>query len=325
MNLKTLALLFFSINSLLARAQEAEPCYKHKPPCPSRSVQNCHDRVAFDEEKNQYVFRKDYATPYSGTCASCFPNGALEEKLNIVEGKREGVDTSYYYSGCPQSIQSYVLGLQDGPTRVFYDSSALTQFEIWYRAGKFDGPSIHFSNNPSHDTLEVKRYSAGKLNGQQLSYGASKHIQRAVSYKNGLLDGPYLTFSENGAKEMQLAYKAGKKHGTWTYYYESGKIAHKETWDNGLKNGDFITYDENGTILEKESYSQDLPVGIHQHYYDDGKLKYQASYTPKGEKIEVFFIDEYGVKKELYKKEVTDKKQKAKSAAEISNEPSEKN
>jgi hypothetical protein len=55
-------------------------------------------------------------------------------------------------------------------------------------------------------------------------------------------------------------------------------------------------------------------------YYPDGKLKYQASYSSKGEKLEEFSIDQFGVKTELFKKVEKPKKGDSKKATEISDD-----
>ncbi|MEY4350408.1 MAG: hypothetical protein RL078_455, partial [Bacteroidota bacterium] len=51
-----------------------------------------------------------------------------------------------------------------------------------------------------------------------------------------------------------------------------------------------------------EQYLADIPVGKHESFYVDGKLNYSCTYSSKGEKIEEFVIDEYGVKKQLFPK-----------------------
>jgi antitoxin component YwqK of YwqJK toxin-antitoxin module len=153
-----------SITSLYA--QVPEPCKATHTACPAKNVNNCQDKVAFDEQRNIYLLRKDFATPYSGTCISCYSNFLVEEKLYFENGKREGRDTSYYRTGCIQAIQEYHLGLQNGSTIIYYDSTQWKQFEIWYKNGALDGPSIQFIRNENQDTLTLKNYANGKLHGQ---------------------------------------------------------------------------------------------------------------------------------------------------------------
>lgn len=297
-------LVFFCFGALSAKlaAQIPEPCQATRQKCPINTVKFCHESVAFDEQNNIYLLRKDYATPYTGTCVSCYPSMSIEEKLNFVVGKRQGVDTSYYKSGCLQSIQSYQIGLQDGPTYIFYDSSNRVQYEIWYHNGQLHGPSIQFNAKALPDTLMYKHYNNGKLDGVQRTYFSNGKIRKISTYKDGLAEGAQITYNAAGLKESELSFKAGKKNGTWNYYFDSGKIARTENWKDGKKNGVFVSYDELGKVLSTEKYAADLPVGLHQTFYADGKLNYSCTYTNKGEKVEEFVVDEYGVKKQLFPK-----------------------
>ncbi len=301
MKIGLLTLLLVLLNTT-TRAQVPEPCKSTRQNCPKSNVKYCHESVAFDEEHNLYLLRKDYATPFNGTCVSCFPSFTVEEKLNFVNGRRQGTDTSFYKSGCLQSIQSYQIGLQDGPTYVFYDSTNRVQFEIWYLSGQLHGPSIQYSRNATSDTLTYKNHKNGKLDGAQRTYLPNGQVRKITTYKDGLADGPQIIYNANRQKESELYFKAGQKHGTWTYYFDSGKIARTETWKDGKKNGLFVSYNELGKILSTEKYAAGLPIGLHQTFYADGKLNYSCSYSNKGEKLEEYVIDQYGVKKQLFPK-----------------------
>lgn len=293
----TLLLLLCFGNS--AQAQVPEPCKATRQVCPMNNVKFCHESVAFDEEHNLYLLRKDYATPYTGACVSCYPSLIIEEKLNFSNGRRQGTDTSFYKSGCLQSIQSYQIGLQDGPTYVYYDSTNIVQYEIWYKGGQLHGPSIQF-NLHSGDTLTYKHYKGGQLDGPQRTYLPNGQLRKVSNYLEGLAEGAQITYNASGQKESELYFKAGKKHSTWTYYFDSGKTARTETWKEGKKNGVFLSYNELGKILSTEKYAAGLPIGLHQTFYADGKLNYSCAYSNKGEKMEEYVIDQYGVKKQLF-------------------------
>lgn len=286
--------------TFLSSAQVPEPCQATRQACPLENAKFCHENLAYDEYKNIYLLRKDFATPYSGTCVSCYPSFTIEEKLNFKDGKRDGTDTSYYKTGCIQSIQTYALGLEQGPTLIYYDSLNVVQFEIGYQAGKYHGASVRFS--PNGDTLMYRQYKNGIMDGPQRFYYPDGKLRKANFYQNGLLEGSETSFGPTGQKEYSMEFKKGKKHGTWSFYFESGKLAGTETWKEGKKNGAFITYNELGQIMQTENYNLDMPVGLHQTFYADGKLKYNCSYSNKGEKIEEFVIDQFGVKKQLFPK-----------------------
>jgi antitoxin component YwqK of YwqJK toxin-antitoxin module len=246
----------------------------------------------------------------------------LEESLTIVNGYRDGIDTSYFSNGCRQSIQAYAMGKLNGKSTVFYESGRKER-EINHVNNLLQGTYILFDDNERNDTIELHTYKNNLMDGVQKYYYLDSKLGKMVYYKAGLQDGPHITYTDSGKVEMRLNYKQGKKDGKWTYYYESGKEAHIENWSNGLKNGEFKTVDEKGMLLQQAFYQNNLPTGKHLEYYPDGKLKYQAIYSNKSEKLEEFSIDQFGVKTELFKKVEKSKKGEPKKAAEMSDEKSE--
>ena len=312
-------LLFLLFNFYLTWSQTESPCGNVVKKCPRQNLINCYNLLSFDDQRNLYVLKKDYATPYNGTCSTCHQNGNLEETLNIINGYRDGIDTSYFSNGCKQSIQAYSMGKLNGKSTVYYETGRKER-EINHVQNLLQGIYILFEDNEQNDTIEFHTYKNNLMDGPQKYYYEHSQIAKLVYYKAGLLDGPHITYADSGKIEMRLNYKQGKKDGKWIYYYESGKEAHIENWSSGLKNGEFKTVDEKGMILQQAFYKNNLPVDKHVEYYPDGKLKYQALYTSKGEKLEEFSIDQFGVKTELFKKIEKSKKGEPKKAAEISNE-----
>jgi antitoxin component YwqK of YwqJK toxin-antitoxin module len=313
---------FLMLFGHLAVGQELSPCGNVIKTCDFRNVKNCYNLLSYDDQRNLYLLKKDFATPYNGTCSSCHQNGYLEESLTIVNGYRDGIDTSYFSNGCRQSIQAYAMGKLNGKSTVFYESGRKER-EINHVNNLLQGTYILFDDNERNDTIELHTYKNNLMDGVQKYYYLDSKLGKMVYYKAGLQDGPHITYTDSGKVEMRLNYKQGKKDGKWTYYYESGKEAHIENWSNGLKNGEFKTVDEKGMLLQQAFYQNNLPTGKHLEYYPDGKLKYQVTYSNKSEKLEEFSIDQFGVKTELFKKVEKSKKGEPKKAAEMSDEKSE--
>jgi antitoxin component YwqK of YwqJK toxin-antitoxin module len=177
----------------------------------------------------------------------------LEESLTIVNGYRDGIDTSYFSNGCRQSIQAYAMGKLNGKSTVFYESGRKER-EINHVNNLLQGTYILFDDNERNDTIELHTYKNNLMDGVQKYYYQGSKLGKMVYYKAGLQDGPHITYTDSGKVEMRLSYKQGKKDGKWTYYYESGKEAHIENWSNGLKNGEFKTVDEKGMLLQQAFY-----------------------------------------------------------------------
>jgi antitoxin component YwqK of YwqJK toxin-antitoxin module len=287
-------------------AQESTPCYKRKKICPQK-YNDCRNLVAFDEESNTYLSKRDNSMLFSGTCISCYRNGVVQEQISIIDGKRNGQDTSYYNSGCPQSVQNFVLGKLNGTSVVFFDSTYRKEREITHINNVVDGKYILFENNPKNDTIYMEEYKNGKPNGVKIEYYENSKRAKIVRYKDGLLDGAHQTYAPNGKIEVDYYYRDGKKHGKWKIFYPDGKEARVEEWNNGLKNGEFRTSDEQGKIVNQAFFKKDIPEGKHIENYTDGKPKLVTVYV-KGKKIEEYSFDDFGVRTDIIKLEEKKKK-----------------
>jgi uncharacterized protein (DUF2249 family) len=74
-----------------------------------------------------------------------------------------------------------------------------------------------------------------------------------------------------------------------------------------MKNGEFKTSDEQGKIVNQAFYKRDIPEGKHIENFSDGKPKHVTVYV-KGEKIEEYTFDDYGVRTDIVKLEEKKKK-----------------
>ena len=226
--------------------QVKSPCGNIRKKSEPRRCLNCYDQVSYDEEINTYVLTKDGFTPFNGTCQTWNRSGYVLEELTCTNGKRDGIDTSFYGSGCVQSTQGYILGIKNGKHQVFFDSTGQLRKEENYLNGKLHGLVQEY--NRSGDTLLYMNYALDIPHGIQRTYYPDGKRFKVISYKNGLLDGSHLTYTAEGKLELKLSYKEGKKDGVFIFYHDNEKEAGKETWSLDLKNGEFITFNEEGKI-----------------------------------------------------------------------------
>jgi antitoxin component YwqK of YwqJK toxin-antitoxin module len=141
-------------------------------------------------------------------------------------------------------------------------------------------------------------------------------VKRIVNYKNGLTDGYHKQFNIDGQLIVDIEFKEGKNHGAWTYYFDDGKVANIQNWNKGIKNGEFKTIDNKGLILKQASYKKGIPEGKHIEYYEDGNPKHVTQYL-KGEIIEEYSFDNYGVRTDIVKLIENNKKSKNKETKTV--------
>lgn len=253
-------------------------------------VIDCNDKLEYDESQDIF-FAKGSGKPYTGDCETCHRNGIREHLIHFVGGKQDGVDTTYYETGCPMAIRSLALGVENGAWTYYYDSTAIPAWIIHYVNGALDGQSIYFEKNG--DTTKWENYTAGLLNGVKRTYYPDSKLQEEVSYKNGVLEGNFLTYFEDGKLSKKLFFKAGKKDGKLEYFYNNGALLTVENYTNGIKNGEFKTFFINGDLQTSETYVKGKKEGAFIEKYENGRTKSEYYYA-KDVLIEFREYDEYG-------------------------------
>lgn len=78
-----------------------------------------------------------------GTYEGFYPNGELQVKGLVVDGKRSGLWTSFHPAGNKQSENSYVKGKLEDKTVVYYPSGQI-MYIGYYSNGENDGQWLYF-------------------------------------------------------------------------------------------------------------------------------------------------------------------------------------
>ncbi len=306
-----ISILLISIN-ILCYSQNT-PCYQQKKVCDKNKVKNCHDFVSYNEEKNTYYSKKNLNLPYTGNCITCHRNGQLESQITILNGKQDSLGIAYYESGCIQSRLFFISGNLEGESIFYFDSTGNKAQIENFKNGIRNGKSIQLENNITNDTLEIITLKNNQLDGIKKEFYPNNRIHRIIEYKNGLQDGIQKSYNQDGKIELEIEFQAGKKHGTWKYYFDSGKEATIQNWKAGQKNGEFKILNEKGIILSQQFFNKNISVDTHLENYPDGKTKHIIIFDNKGEKIEEYAFDEFGVKQVILKRIEKNKKRENKN------------
>lgn len=283
--------------------------------CDNRdAIIDCNEGLESDPGSN-FVFRRETGNPYTGSCESCFTNGLRQRLVYFKNGKVDGVDSTFYESGCPQVVRKHIDGLEDGSWTFFNDTSGLVAWNINYFNGERQGQSIYYKQRKvgedrytlllkgverfvpysvyENDTSKIENYSKGLLHGVKKEYWPNSKIRLEAHYKAGLFDGAFIEYDYEGNVMQERFYVAGKKEGDWKYYYNDGSLLKTETWKGDLQEGVFKTFYIQGHIQSLETYRKGKKDGKFMERFPDDKLKSEAYYK-KDELIEKHVFDEYG-------------------------------
>ncbi|PHR31188.1 MAG: hypothetical protein COA38_08435 [Fluviicola sp.] len=254
-------------------------------------VIDCNEKLEYDQDAD-LVYSGNYGKPFTGRCETCHGNGALERRITFVNGKQNGIDTSYYRNGCIQTIQSTILGEQNGQWLLYYDSTYQLMWEMNYQVGEKHGKHIFFKKEG--DTTKWENYNNGLLHGTKRLYYPGSKIKREVKYTNGVMDGVFKEYNIKGIVTLEIIYKQGKKNEEAKYFFDDGTLLQTENWSMGVKNGEFKTFYYQGDIQTQENYKKGTPVGWFIEYYPDGRTKIKTLYDKKGVRIEEHKYDAQG-------------------------------
>jgi antitoxin component YwqK of YwqJK toxin-antitoxin module len=254
-------------------------------------IVDCNEKLVF-EEGSKTFYSGQSTIPFTGTCETCHNNGLIERKVNFKEGKENGVDTTYYASGCLQVIRSQIMGVEDGVWQYFYDSTGYTAWEMSFKNGNKEG--IHIYYNKRGDTTKFETYKNNILNGIKKTYYSNGKVEKIVTYKNGKFDGSFQVFNLEGKIIQDTKYKDGKKNGAFTYYYNDGVVLSTESWVNDLRNGEFKTFFHDGKIQKTEHYVNGKKDGWYEERWSSDKLKHKIFYK-NDVIVKEFRYDELGV------------------------------
>ena len=292
MNYYRFLILFSSVLLCLPLLSQQTPCYKKKKICDYSKIKSCYELVNIKEEKYAETLRNLY--PFSGSCTKCYRNGVFQEHLIFITGKRNGKDTSYYNSGCPQSVQTYIMGIKHDTITQFYDSTYRIKSMSIYFNGKKYGPS--FQLDSKGDTIIYQEFANNLPSGVKREYYEESKIKKIVHYKNGILDGNHKTYNQKGELQLEFNYLDGQNHGAQVMYHDNNVVMRKENWKKGNKHGDFITYTPLNKIMSEKYFKNNVPTGTHKEYYPDGKEKHVLVFGKKGVLVEEYLFDNFGVK-----------------------------
>jgi antitoxin component YwqK of YwqJK toxin-antitoxin module len=215
---------------------------------------DCNEKLELDEV-SRTIFSKGTGSPFSGICETCHSNGILERKVNIINGKEHGIDTTYYQTGCPMVIRNHIAGEENGQWTYFHDTIyTMVAWEMNYFAGEKHG--LHIFYDKKGDTTLLEHYKYGQLDGVKKKYYPKSKIKTIINYKKGLMDGEYINYNTDGIVIEKLNYKAGKKDGECTYFYSDGKLLSTENWIQDIKVGEFKTFFYQGHVQTLETWKK---------------------------------------------------------------------
>lgn len=179
-------------------------------------------------------------------------DGYVAAEGNTHKGIQEGVWSSYWSTGYPNQMVTYLHGKKDGLAMRMLEEGILDYVE-------------HYKND--------------KLEGPRRTFHIRGPIYEETYYSDGKKNGKYTKWYKNGRKQEEGAYMNDIREGLSTWYYESGKKAAEYTYEKGEMNGDAVSFYESSQISETGKYKNSEKTGWWKEYYENGIIKTEGKYV----------------------------------------------
>jgi len=233
--------------------------------------------------------------------------GAIKEKINYLDGKKNG----YYYSfeyfknkndslvGYLASQEMYLNNQKNGISEYFY-SNGVIYLSVNYANGLKNGFAREYNQQGILTTI--------------IDYRLGIEVDRELinQYRDSLKYGPWKEFYPNGKIKREENYQLGVLHGLVKTYDLSGELLTAYRFEGGiLKDTSVIIesdidikedfYDiknEKGELIKKSSggFADGIPIGVHRTYDSLGRVNSSRSYDREGNLIAEGIVNDEGDK-----------------------------
>jgi antitoxin component YwqK of YwqJK toxin-antitoxin module len=171
-----------------------------------------------------------------------YPNSdKLLAEYGMENGKRNGIQKSYYESGALNEEYEMV------------DDSVTGMYKQYYENGNL-------------------KITCNKLNGKFNGHSKFYYQTGEATHVHGMKDGPFIFYDEIGNLKNKGHFKNDKEDSLIYTYYPSGKIHVKRFWKEGVSEGPYQFYFENGK-MEVEGVCHNDSIVYYKRYNEAGDLE----------------------------------------------------
>jgi antitoxin component YwqK of YwqJK toxin-antitoxin module len=181
----------------------------------------------------------------------------VKSRAMLINGKTDGIVTSYSQEGKKTYEKSMKNGEEDGEERRYSDDGTLL-YERFYKNGKVDGKSFSIIN-----------------------YGDSKEYTETAWFKDGKQDGEFSAVYADGIVKSKGTYKDGHKTGLWEKFKRDGAHdGNSEVYENDKVVKRVSYYTDNSIERETLYNAEGKKHGIEKEYaFDGGYLVREQNYV----------------------------------------------
>lgn len=176
-----------------------------------------------------------------------YENGSIKSETDMVDGKKNGQQITYYPRSdgilIPSRIENFIDDVSNGIVTTYYELGAMKEVTTM-RNGIISGVYYKYYEEGSIKTRKFYN-KHGQLHGKEVkyslpikrrNYGQKGRIIKEVQWANGLRQGISRKYYPTGTIKKETLYDInGHKHGESKCYDEEGLVYKCTTWNHGMK------------------------------------------------------------------------------------------
>ncbi|MDO9214514.1 MAG: hypothetical protein Q8Q54_04935 [Methylococcales bacterium] len=210
------------------------------------------------EYRNNLAYIPNSNEPFTGIYIPLpYDNGQVKSERHYKNGKKNGLDASWYENGYKKMETNYKDGKLDGLETSWYKYGD-KKSEINSKDGNLDGLYVTWYENGQKES-EVN-YKNEKWDGLYVTWYKNGQAKSETHYKNGNVNGLITAWYDNGQKKGEGNYKDEKEEGLHTEWYENGQRRAEVNFKDGKKDGLSTWWSENGQKQSEVNYKDGLEI-----------------------------------------------------------------
>lgn len=154
----------------------------------------------------------------------------VRTEIVYANGKREGIEKTWYPSGQLMVETPWVNGVMEGSATFYYENGSI-QATVPYYNNKIEGVQKSWHENGAPQGEET--YSDNLLNGRSVFREPDGAVSMEFNYRNGTLDGVQVWNHPDGTKAREITMLQGMPNGLWREWDERGNLIRDERYEMG--------------------------------------------------------------------------------------------
>lgn len=180
--------------------------------CMLASLFSCQSNVERVEAEDSYGYVEKYERKKSdfarhGKYEKFTAGGSKVEEAHFTNDTLDGLRILYYESGDTEIVETYRMGIFEGPYRSYYDNGQLNT----------EG-----------------QYEANAMYGEWKSYYPGGELKEVVTFAENAENGPFVEYYQNGKKKAEGTYRNGEENGLLKKFSLAGEHIRSMNCEDGI-------------------------------------------------------------------------------------------